>query len=62
MNNELEYIKLKVDWYKSTFPWILTLVAGAVTFARSINSNSKGEFLVLIFIIESMGSDSIDFE
>jgi len=42
-DRELDFIRLKVDWYKSVFPWILAMVVGAVTFASSI----KGERLIL---------------
>ena len=35
-DRELDFIKLKVDWYKSVFPWILAMVVGAVTFTNSI--------------------------
>jgi tellurite resistance protein TehA-like permease len=45
-DRELDFIKLKVDWYKSVFPWILAMVVGAVTFANSI----KGEHLILRFV------------
>jgi hypothetical protein len=45
-DRELDFIKLKVDWYKSVFPWILAMVVGAVTFASSI----KFEHPILRFV------------
>jgi hypothetical protein len=45
-DRELDFIKLKVDWYKTVFPWILAMVVGAVTFANSI----KLEHLILRFV------------
>ncbi|MEI8673078.1 hypothetical protein P4S52_15635 [Vibrio sp. SA48] len=33
---ELEYIKLKVDWYKSIYPWYLAMLAGEVAFLQKI--------------------------
>ncbi len=38
-DRELDFIKLKVDWYKTVFPWILAMVVGAVTFANSIKED-----------------------
>jgi len=45
-DKELDFIKLKVDWYKTVFPWILAMVVGAVTFANSI----KEDRLILRFV------------
>ena len=45
-DRELDFIRLKVDWYKTVFPWILAMVVGAVTFAGSI----KVEHLILRFV------------
>lgn len=45
-DRELDFIKLKVDWYKTVFPWILAMVVGAVTFASSI----KVEHPILRFV------------
>ena len=45
-DRELDFIKLKVDWYKTVFPWILAMVVGAVTFANSI----KEDRLILRFV------------
>ena len=45
-DRELDFIKLKVDWYKTVFPWVLAMVVGAVTFANSI----KGEHPMLRFV------------
>lgn len=46
-DRELDFIKLKVDWYKSVFPWILAMVVGAVTFASSIKLE---QHLILRFV------------
>ena len=46
-DRELDFIKLKVDWYKSVFPWILAMVVGAVTFANSIRLE---QHLILRFV------------
>ena len=46
-DRELDFIKLKVDWYKSVFPWILAMVVGAVTFANSIKLE---QHLILRFV------------
>jgi hypothetical protein len=54
VDRELEYIKLKVDWYKSAFPWTLAMVVGAVTFMGSINQNSPSRYLILTFVILSV--------
>lgn len=54
MDKELEYIKLKVDWYKSVFPWVLGMVVGAVTFARSIDSKNAASPLVLPLLLLSV--------
>lgn len=51
MNNELDFIKLKVDWYKSAFPWILAMVIGAITFARATDSTTPFGELTLIFLV-----------
>ena len=52
VDKELEYIKLKVDWYKSVYPWILAMVVGAVTVTGSIRpQNVFHDFaLTLLFI------------
>jgi len=54
LDRELEYIKLKVDWYKSVFPWTLAMVVGAVTFMGSINQNNPSRYLILTFLILSV--------
>ena len=54
MDRELEYIKLKVDWYKSIFPWILAMVVGAVSFAHSIDPKNQSRPLVLTFLFFSV--------
>jgi hypothetical protein len=54
MNSELEFIKLKVDWYKSVFPWVLAMVAGALTFANSINTKNESAHEVLILLVASI--------
>ena len=54
MNKELEFIKLKVDWYKSAFPWVLAMVVGAVTFARTIDVEHEFRSEVLFFVILSV--------
>ena len=54
MDKELEYIKLKVDWYKSVFPWILAMVVGAVTFAKSIDPNNGQSSVVLTLLLLSV--------
>lgn len=51
MKNELEYIKLKVDWFKSLYPWNLALIAGGLAFARFIEGEYKT--LILLFIVTS---------
>ena len=51
MDKELEYIKLKVDWYKSIFPWVLAMVVGAATFAQSVDPKSSMAPLVRPLLI-----------
>ena len=41
MEKELEYIKLKVDWYKSIYPWILAMVIGNTTLIQFIFTNQE---------------------
>ena len=50
-DRELEYIKLKVEWYKSAFPWTLAMVVGAVTFMGSINKDSPSRYLIFAFLV-----------
>ncbi|MCH4811205.1 hypothetical protein [Vreelandella neptunia] len=48
MDRELEYIKLKVDWYKSIYPWYVAILAGQVAFLRTIDvEEGGGEVYVL---------------
>lgn len=54
MSSELEYIKLKVDWYKYAFSWILAMIVGAVTFARTIDVEHAFGSEVLSFLILSI--------
>jgi hypothetical protein len=49
-DRELEYIKLKVDWYKTAFPWILAMVVGAVSLAGAIKDNPSSDFILTILI------------
>lgn len=37
MDRELEYIKLKVDWYKSISPWLIAMLAGEVAYLSRIS-------------------------
>jgi len=41
MDTELEYIKLKVDWYKSLYPWNLAIIVGSVTFGRFVSGDYR---------------------
>lgn len=41
MEKKLEYIKLKVELYKSTYPWIIAMVAGNLGFIQFINVNHQ---------------------
>ena len=63
VDRELEYIKLKVDWYKSVFPWILAMVVGVVTVAGSITPDNAHRrfalhllFLSIIFLFLALVS------
>ena len=51
VDRELEYIKLKVDWYKSVFPWILAMVVGALTFAGSLNRDNHPRSALLLLVL-----------
>lgn len=52
MDRELDYIKLKVDWYKSIFPWILAMIVGAVSLIGSVDPNhgSRPAVLKLLYV------------
>ena len=50
-DRELDFIKLKVDWYKTVFPWILAMVVGAVTFANSIKLEQQRLILRFVFAL-----------
>jgi len=50
MDTELEYIKLKVDWYKSLYPWNLAIIVGSVTFGRFVSGDYRELILSLIIV------------
>ncbi|QNI02274.1 hypothetical protein HXW73_04605 [Halomonas sp. SH5A2] len=54
MDRELEYIKLKVDWYKSIYPWYLAILAGQVAFLRTIDVEEGGGMWVYYTIVVSI--------
>lgn len=54
VDKELEFIKLKVDWYKSVFPWILAMVIGAVTVTGSISPQNVFHDLALTWLFVSI--------
>lgn len=59
MDKELEFIKLKTDWYKSLYPWNLALIVGSVAFIRVVEherSTAVVGFLItsVIFLLLSL--------
>jgi len=53
-DRELDFIRLKVDWYKTVFPWILAMVVGAVTFANSLKEDRPILRLVFALLLLSI--------
>lgn len=51
MDKELEYIKLKVDWYKSMFPWMLAMIAGSLTFIQFIKEHKERDIMTVLLVI-----------
>ena len=54
MDRELEYIKLKVDWYKSIYPWYLAMLAGEVAFLRGVDTNGENGTFVYYSVLLSI--------
>jgi len=54
MDREIEFIKLKVDWYKSLFPWVLAMIVGALAFARSLKLENELNIEIFNILITSV--------
>jgi len=50
MDKQLEYIKLKVDWYKSVFPWIIAMIAGNLTLIQFLKDHKEREQMVPLLV------------